>query len=342
MKKLTFLLILTCFLFSCQNTRQKSTVESSDNNNDVYNGPIIDVHIHAVNKGDPQIGMEYNNPKTGQHYLGSESAEKHLEETLAKFRKLNIVKAVVTPYLDIQKGSPTEEWYDYVPETVLMGVPSSEYLMGIPASEFVSIDTLRKRHAEGKLQVMAEMAPMYGGVLPTDERVTPYFDLAEELGIPVGFHMLPGGPPGAPYTFAPKLRAVQSKPLQFEEILIAHPKMKIYIMHAGWPYLEDMKALMYAHPQVYVDTGVIDWLLPTKEFHAYLKALVDAGFGDRIMYGSDQMIWVDAIDDAIKAINSADFLTLEQKADIFYNNAATFFGLSDEEVKKHHEIVQEG
>lgn len=338
MNRYTILFLLACILISCQNTRQSNTNESSDKKMNVYKGPIIDVHIHAVNEGDHQIGMEYNNPKTGQYYLGSESAEKHVEETLAKFRKYNIVKAVVTPYLDIRKGTPTEKWYDYVPETVLMGIPASEFLMGIPASEFVSFDTLRKRHAEGKLQVMAEMAPMYGGVLPTDERATPYFDLAEELGIPVGYHMLPGGPPGAPYTFAPKLRAAQSKPLQFEEILVTHPKMKIYIMHAGWPYLEDMKALMYAHPQVYADTGVIDWLLPTEEFHAYLKALVDAGYGDRIMYGSDQMIWVDAIDDAIESINSASFLTPEQKADIFYNNAARFFGLSEDEIKKHHEI----
>jgi len=339
MNRYTILFLLACILISCQNTKQNSIAEISDNNNLAYNGPIIDVHIHAVNKGDAQIGMEYNNPKTGQHYQGSESAEKHVEETLAKFRKHNIVKAVVSPYLDIQKGTPTEAWYDYVPETVLMGIPSSEYLIGIPSSEFVSFDTFRKRHAEGKLQVMAEMAPMYGGILPTDESVAPYFDLAEELGIPVGYHMLPGGPPGAPYTFATKLRAAQSKPLQFEEILVAYPNMKIYIMHAGWPYLEDMKALLYAHPQVYVDTGVIDWLLPKQEFHSYLKALVDAGFGDRIMYGSDQMIWVDAIDDAIEAINSANFLTLEQKADIFYNNAARFFSLSDEEIKKHHQMM---
>jgi len=65
---------------------------------------------------------------------------------------------------------------------------------------------------------------------------------------------------------------------------------------------------------------------------------MDAGFGDRIMYGSDQMIWADAIDDAIDAVNSAVFLTKEQKANIFYNNAARFLRLSDEEIKKHHEI----
>ena len=109
-------------------------------------------------------------------------------------------------------------------------------------------------------------------------------------------------------------------------------------MHAGWPYLEDMKALMYAHPQVYVDLGVICWAIPKKEFHNFLRGLVEAGFGNRIMFGSDQMVWVNTIDEGIKAINSADFLSMEQKENIFYNNAARFLGLTKEEIKKHKDL----
>ncbi len=325
------LCITSVLLFSCQNTDNKNASRDQDKkNNDIYEGPIIDMHIHAVDDRSDQIGMVFQNDLTGKTHIGSKSAHNQIEETIAKFREHNIVKAVVSPELSIQKNSPTEAWYDYAPETVLMGVPWRE----LP-----SIDTLRQKHAEGKLHILAEVAPMYEGILPTDERLTAYFDLAEELDIPVGYHLFPGGPPGAAYSFAPKLRAAQAKPLQFENILIAHPKMRIYIIHAGWPYLEDMKALMYAHPQVYVDIGVIDWLIPKQEFHNFLKGLVDAGFANRIMYGSDQMIWVDVIDHAIDAVNSADFLTTEQKADIFYYNAARFLRLSEEEIKKHHEIT---
>jgi predicted TIM-barrel fold metal-dependent hydrolase len=39
---------------------------------------------------------------------------------------------------------------------------------------------------------------------------------------------------------------------------------------------------------------------------------------------------------AIEAIQTADFLSAEQKADIFYNNAARFLRLSEEEIAKHH------
>jgi predicted TIM-barrel fold metal-dependent hydrolase len=36
------------------------------------------------------------------------------------------------------------------------------------------------------------------------------------------------------------------------------------------------------------------------------------------------MVWPGAIDIAIEGIRSADFLSEEQKRDIFYNNAARF------------------
>lgn len=76
-----------------------------------------------------------------------------------------------------------------------------------------------------------------------------------------------------------------------------------------------------------MDTGVIDWYLPRREFHHYLQRLVDAGFASRIMFGSDQMIWPQMIEVAIEGIRSATFLTRQQQRAIFYDNAARFFRL---------------
>jgi len=63
------------------------------------------------------------------------------------------------------------------------------------------------------------------------------------------------------------------------------------------------------HIHKYVDLGVICWGIPTKEFHNFLQGLVDSGFGDRIMFGSDQMVWLDSFDDAIEVI--IDFVNSE-------------------------------
>jgi predicted TIM-barrel fold metal-dependent hydrolase len=77
-----------------------------------------------------------------------------------------------------------------------------------------------------------------------------------------------------------------------KDVLVRHPKLRIWAMHAGWPLADDAIATLYAYPQLYVDPGIIDYLLPQAEFYGYLKRLVDAGFENRIMFGSDQMIWM--------------------------------------------------
>jgi predicted TIM-barrel fold metal-dependent hydrolase len=90
------------------------------------------------------------------------------------------------------------------------------------------------------------------------------------------------------------------------------------------------------HPQVYVDVVIISYALPRAGFHGYLRRIVEAGFGRRVMFGSDQMVWPEALETAIQAIESAAFLTASQKRDIFYNNAARFLKLSEKEIARHH------
>lgn len=67
-------------------------------------------------------------------------------------------------------------------------------------------------------------------------------------------------------------------------------------MHAGWPMLDDLLAVLWAHPQVYVDVGAIRWALPRAEFHRYLRRIVEAGFGKCVLFGSDQMVWPGALE----------------------------------------------
>ena len=134
------------------------------------------------------------------------------------------------------------------------------------------------------------------------------------------------------------VRVANANPLQLEEVLVRHPDLKVYVIHGGWPYVEDMKAMLYAHPQLHVDISGINWVLPEAELHAYLTSLVAAGYGDRIMFGSDQMVWPQTIGIAIDSVNSSD-LSLEQKAAIFYDNAARFLELSDDEIAAHKQSV---
>jgi predicted TIM-barrel fold metal-dependent hydrolase len=141
---------------------------------------------------------------------------------------------------------------------------------------------------------------------------------------------------GVPSVGFPTYRARISNPLALEDVLMKYPRLRIFVGHAGWPMESEMIHMLYSYPQLYVDIAVLNWHLPRAEFHRYLERLVVAGFSDRILFGSDQMIWPDAIDVAVDSIESADFLSDAQKRDIFYNNAARFLALSEEEIARHH------
>jgi predicted TIM-barrel fold metal-dependent hydrolase len=190
------------------------------------------------------------------------------------------------------------------------------------------VERIRELINSKQIRVIGEVAIQYEGVSPDDPSFEPYWALAEELDIPVGIHIGPG-PAGGPHVWKQKdYRVRLTDPALLEPVLNRHPKLRVYVMHAGWPMADRMIHMLYTYPQLYVDTGVIDWYIPRKEFHRYLQRLVDAGFGSRIMFGSDQMIWPQMIEVAVESIRTAPFLTEKQKRDIFFNNAARFFGLA--------------
>jgi hypothetical protein len=313
--KILTVLIITSAIVSCSEVNQNDKLNTPSI--EKYNGPIIDMHIHAYDEkeGASMFGIDYTNPLTGEKFIGVKDPEEQKRETLERLNQHNIVKALV---------SDGELWYDDDTSRIVI------------SGRNVPVEVLKERYKTGILHAIGEIVDYYDGLRADDQSLKPYFDLAEELNIPIGYHIFPGGPPGGIYYMGMKnVRASNANPMQIEEVLIAHPQLKIYIAHGGWPYLEDMKALMYAHPQLYIELGAVSWILPKDELHNFIKGFFDAGFGKRVMFGTDQMVWPSTIDSAIAGINSASFLSIEQKEDVFYNNAARFLGLTDDEIKKH-------
>lgn len=204
----------------------------------------------------------------------------------------------------------------------------------VAAANAPTIAVVRERHAQGKLGAIAEVTNQYAGVLPDDPRMEPYWQLAEELDVPVGYH-LGTGPPGAVYLGFNGYRGRLHSALLLEEVLIRHPKLRLFVMHAGFPMLDDMLTVLYAHPQVHVEVGVIAYTQPKAAFYRYLRGLVEGGFANRVMFGSDQMVWPAMIERSIAVINEAPFLSAAQKRDILYDNAARFLRLTKEEMSRH-------
>lgn len=275
--------------------------------------PIIDMHLHAYSAWVPDDAARQWIPD-----LPMPSTDEELRElSLAMAEASGIVRAVTS-------GDAPEvaAWRSAAPDRV---VPSLQ--LDVPPTDPDEIAAIRGQLVRGEIAVIGEVLAAYDGIGPDDERYEPLFALAEEHDVPIGIHMGPG-PLGVMQTGSPGFRATACDPLLLETPLARHPALRVYVMHAGWPMTERMIALLWEHPGVHVELGVIDWYVPRPAFHAHLKQLVEAGFVDRIMFGSDQMYWPDAIPLAIEGVESADFLTDAQRDAIFHDNAARFLRLT--------------
>lgn len=312
--------------------------------------PILDMHLHALPadaQGPPPLGMctpidpmpvwdpaqsyaavflaLFKDPPCPDPVWSPTTDEEVMTQTLEILERRNIIAVVSGP------PGLVEAWRAEAPERLIPG------LAFYAGEEGASPESLRALHARGDLDVMGEVTNQYLGIAPDDERMEPYWDLAEELDIPVGIHV-GTGPPGVIYLGSEGYRARLHSPLTMEEVLVRHPRLRVYLMHAGYPMLEDLLTLLYAHPQVYVDIGVIVYTQPRKAFYRFLEGIVEAGFGNRVMFGSDQMVWPGTIDRAIQVIEEAPFLDEAQKRAIFYDNAARFLRLSEDEIMRHRRM----
>ena len=281
--------------------------------------PIIDVHAHSY-AVDPRWAVGAPNPSTGKPLTAVGEAALR-KATLAEFRKNGVIRAIVDD--DGAPGSDRESGRRMVaadPARMRLGIDPSDLTPAI-------LDRIRKLHASGELTAIAEVGTQYRGIAPDDPAMEPLWALAEELDLPVGIHMGLGWP--GVNADMPKMRMRDGNPLRLEDVLVRHPKLRVYIMHAGWPHLDGLIAMLHSFPNLMVDVAVIDWAIAEPEFHFYLKRIAGAGFADRVMYGSDQMVWPDAVTLSINRINRANYLTPAQKRAIFFDNAVRFFGWKD-------------
>jgi hypothetical protein len=265
--------------------------------------PVIDVHVHA----------------------GSIAS---LPKTLAELDSNGVVIALVNGPAAIATA-----WAASQPKRIMSGalfpcpggrVPNNGPQCFPDNAELPSPDFLRAELKAGRLHFLGEITTQYAGWSLTDPRMEPFYALAEELDVPIGIH-LALAPVSTPYKCCPGYRSTLGNPLQLEEILVKHPKLRVWVMHAGYPYSAEMKAIMLVYPQVYVDIAAIDlsFIVPRPSFHDYLRELVHAGLGKRIMFGSDYS----PIRSAIQSIETASFLSAEERRDILFNNAVKFFRL---------------
>jgi uncharacterized protein len=287
-----------------------------------YRGPIIDVHLHAHTR--ESLAQPVPNPATGE--MSPKTPEEHMTRSLEIMKERNVVLGIVSG----SSVAAVDPWDAAAPDRIMKGIGVDD------PSRFMKPQDLDQLFREKKLDAFGEVAAQYAGYSPSDPAFDVYWAVAAKHGVPVGIHT-GGGPPGTPYTCCPKFRLALGDPLLLEDLLVKYPKLKVYVMHAGGFFPEQALMLMTMYRHIYVDIGALSWTpIAGDLLEPFLKEVKRRRMLDRVMFGSDQMQWPEAIALAIDRVNRLDFLTVAEKQDIFYDNAAKFLGLSAAEIARHH------
>ncbi len=297
------LIIPALFLYSCSDKQ--------------YKGKIIDMHVHSYSQSD--FGER---EPAADHYgnKGSLNAEEHRLATLAAFKKLNIVKAAVSGNPESVENWAAKDSSSLIVKGILIFHPDDYGMDSVKFEQMVK---------DKKIEIFGEIGAYYGGTSLSDSVWQPYLRICEKYDIPVAVHT-GGGDPGGTYSWSPKARLKLGDPYLIEDVLVRYPKLRIYLMHAGAEeWHEHTLRLMAYYPQLYTDIAVMLWVEPNTQrtIKDFLRNAKEAGYLDRVMFGSDQMIWPGAIQLSVDFLNSLDFLTKEEKENIFFNNAARFLKL---------------
>jgi uncharacterized protein len=114
-----------------------------------------------------------------------------------------------------------------------------------------------------------------------DERIWPFYERMQQLGIPLTVH--------TGFSWCPPGKAKYCLPIQLDEVATDFPDLKIIAFHAGWPYCHDLNMVALTHPNVYITLSLImSWgqNAPRRLAEIIGEAIQFAG-PERVIWGTD-------------------------------------------------------
>lgn len=153
---------------------------------------------------------------------------------------------------------------------------------------------------------------------PNDKKMDAIYKMCLKYNKPIIFH--------AGISMEPNCLMKYSYPLNFEEVLLKYPKLRICLAHFGWPWVKETAALLLKYPNCYTDTALLYFDDPRQFYHQVFEVdlgpkWLDRSLRHQVMFGSDDPR-LERIR-MIKAIENMD-LRPSTKRMIFYKNAEVF------------------
>lgn len=280
--------------------------------------PVIDVHRHAS-------------------WPGADDAAARAE-ALAEMDANGIVLAL----LSINEPGDVAGWLEAAPGRFIGGpaMPcpvtraAPHYRCFADSGGWPDLAWLEREMRRGRIRLLGEMLFVYAGVRPNDPRMAPYWALAARYDVPVAIHINRGPPPDSRVrrdgACCPNFDGEMGNPALLRPVLERHPGLRLILQHVGagrapdsLPFDAETFALLRDYPMVSLDMTILNSVAPAEAHERELRRLIDAGYGDRIMFGTDGQ----PAGPILHRLEAIAWLSAEQRRAILYDNAARFLRL---------------
>ncbi len=257
---------------------------------------VFDVHLH----GDQAPEKQLRNLELNEVYKTAVSTSWDNQQQYQSSEQLKILHGLMVPCPNGKVPYSLQSCFD-------------------DGKEWPDITWVEEQIKQNKIDFIGEVLTQYQGISSSDSFMFPYYALAEKYELPVGIHTGSAGPDHG----CPDFKEEMGNPLLLKETLTKFPKLRVWLMHGGAPFVKECIEMMKSYPRLYADVSVLNnpSIIPQKDFADIMKAFIAAGLEDRLLFGSDNA----DIKACINAVEQLDFLSAAQKEKIFYINAQAFF-----------------
>ena len=241
-----------------------------------------------------------------------------VEDFISNLDKMGVEKAVIFN-LDEETtsgiaGLPNDYYADIVkqyPEKFI-GIAGIDPLKGMDA-----VREIRRSYDLGLRGVAVR--PFMFGIPPSHAKMYPIYSTCVELNVPIWFHLS--------INYSTNTMEVE-RPIYLDVVAQDFPELKIIAGHGGWPWVNEMVAVAWRNPNIYIDIA------------SYLPKYIGMkGTGweplmhygnnilqDRILFGSTWLFMGMSIKQLADEVMKLP-LKEEVKHKWIYKNAATLFGI---------------
>lgn len=166
------------------------------------------------------------------------------------------------------------------------------------------------------------LQPWAYGIHASDRRFYPLYEKCVELGIPVTIHCSINFSTDRPIDFG--------RPLHLDRIACDFPELRIVANHGGWPWVTEMVAVAWKHPQVFIEIGGIapKYLAKTGTGWEPLLLYANSLLQDQVLFATDSIVPYRRAVPEFQALPLKD----EVKRKILGINARKLLGLENQNV----------